>query len=205
MELWNYGTMTRDAHLSHGEQGPVLEHIIEAYGYAALLVGTFLEGETIMIIGGFAAHWGYLYLPLVILAGFLGTLAGDQLYFFIGRRKGQAFLSKRPSWQPHVEKVNGLLTKHGTWLILGFRFIYGIRTVTPFVIGMSRVKTGTFAALNIVGALAWAIVIGTGGYLFGAALEVLIADIKYYEVEAMILVSVTGIIFWLIHFYRKSR
>jgi len=33
-----------------------LESIIEAYGYAAILVGTFLEGETILILGGFVAH-----------------------------------------------------------------------------------------------------------------------------------------------------
>ena len=96
----------------------MLEHIIETYGYWALLVGTFLEGETILIIGGFLAHRGYLSLPLVILAAFIGTLAGDQLFFFIGRKKGKAFLDKRPSWKPNIEKAHNLLDRYQTLLIL---------------------------------------------------------------------------------------
>lgn len=49
------------------------------YGYAALAVGTFLEGETILVIAGFLAHRGYLSMDLVILSAFLGTFFGDQL------------------------------------------------------------------------------------------------------------------------------
>jgi membrane protein DedA with SNARE-associated domain len=51
-----------------------LESIIETYGYWALLVGTFFEGETVLVLGGFAAHRGYLTLPWVILAAFIGSL-----------------------------------------------------------------------------------------------------------------------------------
>lgn len=181
------------------------ESVLQAYGYWALLVGTFLEGETILIIGGFAAHRGYLNLSLVILAAFTGTLAGDQLYFFIGRNKGKPFLDKRPSWLRQIEKVHGLLERHHTLLILGFRFLYGLRTVTPFVIGMSRVKAGKFIILNIVGALVWALIFGTGGYLFGAALEIILEDIKRYEMLTFICIALAGLTVWTIHFYKNNR
>ena len=36
-----------------------LEPLVSTYGYPALLVGTFLEGETILVIAGFLAHRGY--------------------------------------------------------------------------------------------------------------------------------------------------
>ncbi len=62
-----------------------LESFIQTYGYLALLVGTFLEGETILVLAGFAAHLGYLNLPWVILVAFVGTLSGDQLFFYLGR------------------------------------------------------------------------------------------------------------------------
>ena len=55
--------------------------MIENYGYAAILVGTFLEGETILVLAGLAAQLGYLTLSGVILAAFLGSLSGDQLFF----------------------------------------------------------------------------------------------------------------------------
>jgi len=76
-----------------------LQSIIENYGYAAILIGTFLEGETILVLAGLAAHQGYLVLTGVIFAAFLGSLSGDQLFFYLGRRHSQAVLSRRPSWK----------------------------------------------------------------------------------------------------------
>ena len=37
-----------------------LTALIASYGYYALFVGTFLEGETVLIAAGFAAHRGIL-------------------------------------------------------------------------------------------------------------------------------------------------
>ncbi|MBW2474086.1 MAG: hypothetical protein JRE56_05770 [Deltaproteobacteria bacterium] len=54
-----------------------MESYIEHFGYLAILIGTFLEGETILILGGFAAHRGYLDLSLVIISAFIGTVFGD--------------------------------------------------------------------------------------------------------------------------------
>ena len=58
-----------------------LEYLILTYGYAALLIGTFFEGETILIIGGLTAHLGYLQLPLVMVIAFIGSFSGDQVFF----------------------------------------------------------------------------------------------------------------------------
>jgi len=58
-----------------------LQSIIEHYGYAAILIGTFFESETILVLAGLAAHQGYLVLSWVILAAFVGSLCGDQLFF----------------------------------------------------------------------------------------------------------------------------
>lgn len=57
------------------------EELISTYGYVAVGIGTFQEGETILILGGFASHRGYLELPWVIACAFLGTLFGDRFYF----------------------------------------------------------------------------------------------------------------------------
>jgi membrane protein DedA with SNARE-associated domain len=59
------------------------ELVIGSYGYIALFLGTFVEGETILLMAGFAAHLGYLYLPWVILVAFLGSLSGDQVFFLL--------------------------------------------------------------------------------------------------------------------------
>jgi membrane protein DedA with SNARE-associated domain len=134
-----------------------IEQVVAQYGYLALVVGTSLEGETVLIVAGFAAHQGYLKLAWVILAAFIGSLTGDQLYFLLGRLKGRPFLQSRPAWQVQAHRVEHLLDSHGTWIMLGFRFMYGLRTITPFVIGTSSISMSRFITLNAAGALAWAI------------------------------------------------
>jgi membrane protein DedA with SNARE-associated domain len=182
-----------------------LESVIEHYGYLAIGLGTFFEGETILVLGGFVAHRGYLSLPWVIASAFVGSLAGDQLLFFLGRRHGSYVLGKRPSWSARVERVNAKLRRYHTMLIIGFRFFYGFRTVTPFVIGMSPVSRGKFLVLNATGALLWAVAIGTGGYLFGQALEVLLGDIKRYELAAVAGICAVGAALWITHRIMRRR
>jgi membrane protein DedA with SNARE-associated domain len=182
-----------------------LEQWIDAYGYGAILLGTFLEGETILILGGFAAYQGYFKLPWVILIAFLGTLSGDQLSFYIGRKYGSKVLASRPAWQVRANRVRRLLERFQDYLILIFRFLYGLRTLTPFVLGLSRVPRGRFLLLNTVGAVVWAMAVGTGGYLFGHALEALIGDLKRFEAEILGLVVLAGMVVWMIHGYRRRR
>lgn len=182
-----------------------LQHLVEQYGYIAILIGTFLEGETILVLGGLAAHRGYLGLPGVILAALCGSLLGDQLFFFIGRKNSAAILERRPAWKARAERVHRMLQRYESWLIVSFRFFYGLRTVTPFVIGASPVSAGKFIVLNAVGALVWAVAIGSGGYFFGQALTAVIGDVKHYEALVFAAVAVAGIAIWGVHFYFRRR
>jgi len=182
-----------------------LETLIETYGYLAVLVGTFLEGETILVLGGFAAHRGYLVLWGVVAAAFAGSLCGDQLFFFLGRRHSRWILARRPNWNNRVERARRLLDRYQTPTILSFRFLYGLRTVAPFVIGLSSVPAAKFIMLNAVGALVWAVVIGTSGYLFGHAIEIIIGDIKRYEAVVFVLVAAGGSLVWALHWHRRRK
>jgi membrane protein DedA with SNARE-associated domain len=105
-------------------------------------------GYLILIAAAFAAHRGYLFLPWVVLVAFAGSFAGDRFYFFLGRKKGKAFLQKRPSWLEKVGKVQTLLERFHTLIIVGFRFVYGFRTVAPFALGMSDVRASRFVLLQ---------------------------------------------------------
>lgn len=181
------------------------EALISTYGYAAIAIGTFFEGETILVLGGLAAHRGYLELPWVVIGGFLGTLVSDQLTFYLGRARGMRFLEKRPHWKSKSEKVFKLLQRHQLALTLGFRFLYGLRTVTPFLLGAAGISPFRFLVLNILGAFAWAVSIAISGYLFGHVVQWLIEDIKKYEMVLFIALTVLGAIFWSIHWVRSRK
>ena len=182
-----------------------LETLLKTYGYWAIFIGTFAEGETILILGGIAAKLGYLALPWVILAAFIGSLCGDQLFFYLGRTHSQRFLARLPSWKERIYKAQRLLARFQTPLILGFRFLYGLRMVIPFVIGMGSVPRRRFFFLNTISALIWAIAVGTGGYLFGNILEIIVGDIKRYERFILGAIAVTGMLLWVVHLYWRRR
>jgi membrane protein DedA with SNARE-associated domain len=158
-----------------------LEAIISQFGYPALVVGLLLEGETALVLAAFLAHRGYLKLPWVILIGFLVTFASDQFFFWLGRIKGNQFLEGRPAWKSTVKRAQALLRRNTSLLFVGFRFMYGLRTVLPVVFGLGRFDPKRFALLNSLGALLWALIFGLGGYLFGHLMELLLADVRQYE------------------------
>ncbi len=181
-----------------------LAELIVHYGYAALFVGTFLEGETILIIAGYLAQDGFLDLPLVILAAFLGTFAGDQTFFFLGRHKGVGFLARRPAWRRNTEKAFALLNRYQVAVILGFRFLYGIRNVTPFVIGSSGLHPLRFFILNFLGAATWAVAFGSLGYHLGTFVEVVLRDVKKYEMIGLAVVGFLALAYFLWSNVRKK-
>ena len=178
---------------------------IETYGYYALLIGTFLEGETIMVLSGFAAQRGLMDLYLVMLVGFCGTFAGDQLYYFIGRHWGTKLLARRPSWQAPADRAYRLLRKYEVPFILSFRFLYGIRSVSPFIIGMSGIPVGRFFVLNLIAAVVWAIAVAALGFFLGHAAELFLAEIKQYEMWLFGGLVALGVCIWIVHTLRRQR
>ena len=180
-----------------------MEQFVATYGYAAIALGTFFEGETILVIGGFLAHRGYLGLPGVIAAAFVGTFAGDQLFFFLGRRGGMAALEARPRWKARSGRIFRLLREHRLAITLGFRFVYGFRTITPFLIGASGMPALKFLPLNAAGGTLWAVGIGVLGYLLGHTLEILIGEMKRFEIAILLTMASVGAALWAAHRLRK--
>jgi membrane protein DedA with SNARE-associated domain len=182
-----------------------LQSLIENYGYLAILIGTFLEGETIVILAGFAAQLGYLELPWVIATAIAGSFSGDQLYYYIGRHWGPKIIARRLSWQLSAEKVYTHLRRHQNFLILTFRFYYGLRNVTPFVVGSAQVSRLRYFILNLIGAIVWAIAFGYAGFLSGEAIELFLDDIKRYEMITLGTLVALAIVIWLVTLIRHRR
>jgi membrane protein DedA with SNARE-associated domain len=182
-----------------------LESFLETYGYVAVVFGTFFEGETILALAGLAAHRGYLSLPAVVAAGFAGSFVGDQLYFHLGRRRGEAFLAKRPAWGARVARAQRFLERHHVAFILGFRFFYGLRMVSPFAIGMSDVSLRRYLLLNAPGGLVWPVAVALLGYSVGEGAEALLGRVKEIEAWLFLGLAAVGSIVWLVYFAQRRR
>ena len=177
----------------------ISENVVLAY--CAVFVLTCLEGETIMILAGIAARQGLLELPWVIVLGFAGSLTGDQTIFFISRMWGKRILARFPWLYLRMEKVGKVLERHGTWYLVSFRFFYGLRNPTPFVIGLSSIRTSRFVALNTLGAALWAVTLGLMGYLLGELAARILSKAKW----AFLAVAAIGVAIWLVRHLLLTR
>jgi membrane protein DedA with SNARE-associated domain len=168
-----------------------LEFLISEYGCLAVLIGTFLGGKIILVLGGIAAHQGLLDIRLVMLAAFAGSYSGNQCAFVIGRYWGAKIIARRPKWQG---KADFLLHKSqffiNIWIVI-FRFFSGLRNPTPWVLGSGRrVSFKKFLLLNGIGALVWAIGVAWGGYAFGVLIDRVLGQAKNIMLLLLILLAI---------------
>ena len=182
----------------------MLADLIGRYGYLVVLLGTFFEGETVVVIAGYAAHSGHLALPWVVVCAFVGSLFGDQLAYILGRHYASRVLRRREAWRPKIDRVRAMLERHAVPVMLGFRFLYGLRTVTPFTIGWAGVVPRMFVPLNAVGALVWAVAVAGLGYVFGHALTIALERAHRYEAWVIASIAAVGLIAWAVRQRRKA-
>lgn len=175
---------------------------LSTYGYLAILIITFLEGESIVILAGIAAYQGILNLEAVIACAVFGSFCGDQFYYTIGRRYGTPLLKKWPGLAGKVDWAFRLVRNYEIPFILSFRFIYGVRNVSPFVIAMSGVPRLKFMSLNLIAALLWALAFTFGGYYFGQALERVMGE---HQMTALAVLAGLAVLVGVVTFIRKRR
>jgi len=178
---------------------------VQTYGYPAVFAGSFLEGETLLALGGLAAHRGYLALPWVIAVATVGAFLGDQLYFWLGRRFGPQLLARWPGLAPSAARVARLLERYDFWFVPGLRFVYGLRVAGVVALGMTRIGALRFLALNLAGAVGWAALVGGLGYAAGGVLERLLGDLGKVEQVLFAAVAVAGLVAAILGRIRRRR
>lgn len=142
------------------------------FAETGFVVTPFLPGDSLLFGAGALAavdtthtlRLGAL-LPLLVAAAVLGNTVNYQLGRYLGRRASAA----RPRlFKPaHLARAEQFFARHGALAIVLSRFVPVVRTFTPFVAGLSRMRAGRFQLCNIGGGLAWITLFLCGGYLFG--------------------------------------
>lgn len=146
---------------------------LREYGYIILFLWSILEGEIGLIMAGIMCHTGDMNYPLAVFVAGLGGFTGDQIYFYIGRfNKG--FIQRKLHRQRRKFAIAHLLLKKYGWpIIFVQRYMYGLRTVIPMSIGITKYSAKQFAFVNLISAWVWAAITITPAYIFGE--QILIA------------------------------
>ena len=155
--------------------------LIAQYGYGAVAVGCLLEGETVLLLAGFAAHRGYLQWPWVIAVAAAAGFAGDMGFFLLGRRFAPQILARWPRIAAQRAQVDTWLQRYGAGVGVAVRVLYGFRIAGPVLLGSSSMSWERFAAFNALGAVLWATLLTALGWFFGEAAQALLGKAQHYE------------------------
>jgi membrane protein DedA with SNARE-associated domain len=181
------------------------ELLLQKFGYLAVYIGTFLEGETILVMAGFFAERGYLKLPLVIATACGGAYTGHVFWFWLGRTQGVKLLDRFPRMKRHFGKGIRLFERYGAPAIFITQWLYGLRITCAVIIGISKVSTIKFLIYEALTCIVWSIIVGTLGFYFGKAVERVLGRAAHIEKYGLLVLLVVGVGIWAYHRWKEKR
>jgi membrane-associated protein len=137
-----------------------------------LVVTPFLPGDSLLFALGALASMtdGTLSLPVLSVLLVVAAFAGDNLNYFLGSQLGQKVLEspERP-WlkKSNIRRTQEFMAKNGSWAIILARFVPIVRTFSPFVAGLGKMKRKQFLIYSFGGAVLWTQIFLWLGHIFG--------------------------------------
>lgn len=196
--------------------GHLLSHLIIDYGYAMVVVLVFAEGiglplpgETALVTAAaFAAQHNRLSIAGVVLASIVGAAGGGLGGYWIGRTGGLRVLERHGRFigvtPSRIARARKFFTEHGPKAVFAARFIAILRMFAGLLAGVTHMRFWLFFLWNALGAIAWSLLFGTLGYLFGDNLPWLEKQIGRTSLIVLGVVVVVAVVFWHRHRRRAT-
>ena len=191
-------------------------HWVREYGYAAIflllvtgIVGAPWPEETLLTFAGYLAFKGVLNLESTLATGFLGSACGITVSYLIGRTAGLIVIHKFGRFlflnDAKLGRVRHWFERFGKWVLVIGYFVPGVRHFTALVAGTSRLPYREFALFAYTGALLWATLFISIGYIFGRQWRGIVDELQEHQVEAVIAAAVGLLAYALFRYLRARR
>ena len=122
--------------------------------YLAIYLAAVVEGEIYYSKVCADAVSGRLFWPAVLLAGALGGATGDQIWFYVLRRRIH-WLDRYPRLGKYRDRVIGRVHSNETGLVLVSRFLPGLRTAIAVACAYAAMRPVKYSLLSLISALGW--------------------------------------------------
>lgn len=174
-----------------------MEDFLQHYGYLALVVATFFEGEIAILIASSLVSSGTFGGLETIIFGFFGSFLSDWVYYLIGRFNGTAFVDRRPAIKAKLYPARQFFEAHRLLIMMSYRFLYGFRVILPLLIGLTGVRPMLFLGFSIGTGLLWSTTVATLGYLAGKYLMLTTASFKEHGILIILGFATFGLLLGL--------
>jgi len=143
---------------------------LATYGYIGLFLYSLGGGFVALIGAGVLSFMGKMDLSMSIMIAFIANALGDVLLFYMARYQKTMMMEGLRKHRRKLALSHVMMKKYGSWIILFQKFVYGIKTLIPIAIGLTKYDFKKFAILNVLSSAVWALVFGFGSFYSGNAL-----------------------------------
>ena len=195
----------------------LLEQALIDYGYIIVFCAIMIEsmgvpfpGETTLLVASaYAASTGALSIFGVIACAAGGAMTGDSLGYWIGREGGRRLIRRYGKYvgltDLRYERVQGYLKRHGGKAVFFGRFVSVARTWIAVLVGAHHLNYLQFLLYDILGAIAWATLYGSLGYVFGSNLPLLEKWVKRTGITIAVGAVIVVIVLLYLRWKRKRE
>ncbi|NPA29282.1 MAG: DedA family protein [Epsilonproteobacteria bacterium] len=155
----------------------LLDQLIQ-YGYVILFFYSLGGGFFALAAAGVLASMGKMDLTLSIGVAFAANFLGDQALLLFTRANRHEMMNYLKKHRRKLAYSHLLMKKYGTWVIFLQKYIYGVKTLVPIAIGLTRYDAWRFGVLNLLAAALWAVLIGGLAYVGGKSVLELLEKAK---------------------------
>jgi membrane protein DedA with SNARE-associated domain len=143
---------------------------LATYGYIGLFLYSLGGGFVALIGAGVLSFMGKMDLTTSMTIAFVANAIGDVMLFYMARYQKSMMMDGLRKHRRKLALSHVLMKKYGSWIILVQKFVYGIKTLIPIAIGLTKYDFKKFAILNVFSSAVWALTFGFGSYYSGGFL-----------------------------------
>jgi len=179
---------------------------LETYGYIVLFLYSFGGGFVALMGAGVLSYTGHMDLTTAILIATVANFFGDMMLFYMGRYHKKEVIAYMHKHKRKLALSHILMKKHGSWVVFLQKYVYGIKTLIPLAIGITKYDFKKFTILNFFASILWGLAVGIGSFMAGEAIK------SAYEVIAqrpwiapVVLFSIVGLVWWYMSVKTKKK
>jgi len=170
---------------------------LATYGYIGLFLYSLGGGFVALVGAGVLSYMGKMDIGAAIAVAFVANALGDVMLFYMARYQKTTMMEGIRKHRRKLALSHIMMKKYGSWIILMQKFVYGIKTLIPIAIGLTKYDFKKFAILNVGSSAIWALSVGLGSYYSGAPLMKVAELIGEKPWIAPIILVVFGGSLWL--------
>ncbi|XPV67416.1 MAG: DedA family protein [Halarcobacter sp.] len=172
-----------------------MEDLIRNGGYLAYLIlflYSFGGGFVGLVIAGVLSYAGDLNIFISMIVAGSSNFIGDQFLFYMARTNKVYASDIMKKYGRKVALSHLLMRRYGSLVVFIQKYIYGVKTLIPLAMGLTKYSFKKFTIYNGFATVLWAIVVGSVSFMLGEVVLTYADEYKYYGIAIILLIVLIG-------------